>query len=119
MQPDPVPTPDHFRGMWFRTYLLTLIGWLKRNRVVISPGSGLLAVATPDGMALKSDMSGGLQWGTLPAGGIAAGGTGTVTLTRSGATIDLPNLWSTAAPSLRKCIVGYVDDELAIIVWDC
>lgn len=62
----------------------------------------------------------------LPSGGIASGATGTVTFyedetTLSTETASARNPWATAAPSLRKCVVGSLVgiDGWVVKYWDC
>jgi hypothetical protein len=68
----------------------------------------------------------GMMFARLPSGGIASGATGTVTFysawnTLGSNTATVRNQWATAAPSLKKCVVGRVAGvaEIAIISWDC
>lgn len=62
----------------------------------------------------------------LPSGGIASGATGTITFyedetTLSTETASARNPWATAAPSLRKCVVGSLVgiDGWVVKYWDC
>ncbi len=60
------------------------------------------------------------RWATLPAGGIAAGGSGTITYVRDSTTETAKNKWTTAAPASKKCLVGYDEyGDLIVKVWDC
>jgi hypothetical protein len=65
------------------------------------------------------------RFARLPAGGIAPGATGVVTLytdhaTLGTATMTVRNQWDTASPSLKKCLVGpIVGIGQGIVSWDC
>ena len=127
--PDPPPNPSTYRGVRLRTFLEDLHRWIKRDRIIA--GVGVAIESTPAGRKISagagaSGSSTGMALARLPSGGIASGATGSVTLytaydTLGSTTITVRNQWATAAPSLRKCLIGRVAgvDEIGIVTWDC
>ena len=122
----PSPSDHRYKGQrhGLRKFLEDFVRWAKANRPVLSPGSGLLATQTADGLVMRVVPAAGLpKRGMLPVGGIAAGATGTVTLDAGSVDVEALNGWDTAAPASTKCMVGLVEGadgvRLEVIVWDC
>lgn len=60
------------------------------------------------------------RWATLPGGGIAGGGSGTITYVADSTTDTAKNKWTTAAPASKKCLVGTDEyGDLVVKSWDC
>ncbi len=128
--PNPPPDPSTYRGVKLRTFLEHVHRWMLRDRIIA--GIGVAIESTPAGRKLSAGpgVGGGgytgLALARLPSGGIASGATGVVTFytawnTLGSATATVRNPWASAAPSLRKCLVGRVSGvaEMAVISWDC
>lgn len=86
-------------------------------------GSGSIVVQNRDGgpLIMSTDATGaGDRWATLPGGGIAGGGSGTITYVTDSTTATAKNKWTTAAPASKKCLVGTDEyGDLVVKSWDC
>ena len=100
----PSPSDHRYKGQrhGLRKFLEDFVRWAKANRPVLSPGSGLLATQTADGLVMRVVPAAGLpKRGMLPVGGIAAGATGTVT-----ATLAAAHQWAVVHLALRPSSIA-------------
>lgn len=88
------PHYNDFKGGFWTEWFDALLAWLRRDRIVVSPGSGLDVTQTPGGRLLRATTASGGGSGVtvrvkLTHGGIDAGDTGTVTLLEPGTSSTL------------------------------
>lgn len=118
--------PNTYKGKSFRAVLSGLISWVNRDRIVVSPGSGLRVSQSTHGRMLTAAGASPMTLAQLPVGGIAAGATGTVTVyedynTLGSTTLTVRNPWDSDTTDNLKCAIGRMVgvQDLAVLWWDC